>query len=573
MNVKLAVILAALVVVGIVLHFALKNEGEGGNGNSRPALENGGDENSNPAPFNGKGRNSRPPMLFNRSVQVNSPPLSIKSKGLGNRVDRLLDRLIWGTHRAGRWAIDDLVETVDLPIIEDVVRRININRRDRSTIAKKYIDLLAELKDPRGLPTLIDCAGDPNRMIRIAALKGLSSHLSEESTEMIVEQAELGDEQVRTICLDILATRQSPEIESLYHGLIDEGESIRISKFAVEGLGGYDTPESRELLHRLLDDPRLDISFSALKGLASLGDPKADKRLEELLRHKGPVRRTNAAMILSHAKWLPSLDLVNELAQDASTHVRVYLTNSLIRHLQGDDPEKRERADAALRILLENGQAEVRWKALEALHKAGDKSVAFPMLRKLSSAKGAELGEAVESTTSILMCSEAEEILVRRFRKDQNLTPPERVTILNGLSSLKSAGALDLFFEVIRGGWKSRTAQVGDMTVAQHAAFRVHHLEGDVLARWRAFLEEDAGTTAGYFFVNGVRSLEDPDAAVDLARIAKERRHPVWLRMEAVKSFAFRLNPDAGKLLLDLHGSCGDRAIADLALDVYWNYF
>lgn len=561
MKAKIVVILASLVVLGIVVHLALENGGRGENENPPHSLGN------------GESQSARKPILFNRTVQVNSPPLSFKAKGLGNRVDRLLDRLIWGTHRSVRITIDSLVETVDMPIVDEVIRRINANRRDRATVAKKYIDLLAELRHPGGLSTLLDCAGDPVRMIRIAALKGLSGNLGRGSTEAIIEQAELGDEQIKTLCLDILTTRRSPEIYSFYCTLIEEEESVRIMKFAVEGLGNYDTAESRERLHGLLDDPRLDITTSALQSLVRLGDPIAVEQLEAMLRHEGPVRRINAALILAHANWVPPLSLVNELAADKMPHVRVHLTNSLIQHLESDSEEDREKAKAGLRILLQNDEAEVRWKAMESLYRSGDQSVALPLLRKLTSSNGAELAEAVESTTSILSCGEAGPLLIRRFREDGNLTAQERVTILNGLASLKDPAALDLFFEVIGGGWQAKIQLLGEVSVAHHAAFRVHHLGDQVLARWRQFIENDNSDTAVYLFINSVRSLEDPDAAVDMARIARERRYPEWIRREAVRTFAFLLDPQAGKILLDLHKTCRDREITGLALNVYWNYF
>jgi len=523
--------------------------------------------------------NSRQPVLFNRPVKLVDAPAEFQAKGVGDSRGRHLDRLIWGTNPSIRRSIDLLVEMGQDTTIFEAARRINLFRRERPSLAKKYIDLLAEIKSPKALPTLLDCATDPAEIISKAAIRSLSAFEDPESTKILIEQTRGGSERLRLYCIESLAGRTDPDVFDLLRELAEDSDDLRIRIMAVEGIGNFDIDESRRFLLDCLQDSNLDIRTVALKSLLRLGVPEANGELEKMLSHEGPVRLINGVKLMEIARWLPPIETLQDLASHPVDNVRIYLTVSLLTHLERDEGEQFDRARSVLQYLLNDQRPDVRLKALEGLYKAGDKSTAGPYLRKLGSAVGAELAEAIEILTTLLDCAEAPALLIRRFREDQNLTPVDRRVLLSGLATAGTDEAIELFFEVIGGGWDSRTAFVGEFTLDRHAAFQVHSLGPGVLEHWEEYLESESGPSAAYLFVNGMRNLGDPRAADSLLAVARNADLPDWIRQEAIKSFAYLDAIDVsgtdriGKRLLTFHRECADRTIAGLAYKVFWNFF
>jgi HEAT repeat protein len=513
------------------------------------------------------------PVFFSRTVKLISPPPHIVQKGTGSRILRFIDRLEWGTTRAVNRAIGVLVESGNPVVVSEAIKKIELHRRERPSRAKVYIDLLAELSVPESLPVLLSCSQDSTEMIRLAALRGLSGFVSQESTAMLVEQARAGSEKVRLACLENLVTRDTPEVFALYRDLIEEDEDLNVTKIAVDGLGGFDTPESRELLMRCRADTRLFIRTAALGASLRLGDPEADRILEGMLTHEGPIRRLNGIKLLAQARRLPSLDLLQTLAVDPDYDVRVYMTIALISHVTKDQGEQRQKARAALETLLADESPQVRMKALEGLYKVGFKSAALPYLRKLSDARGHELNEAVEIAANLLCCPEAKEILETRFVRDRNLTGDERLAIMTGLTEVGDSGSAELFFRVMEGEWDARRIRIGEFSLDRLASFRVHAFGEEIYDRWVEFLDDDGSDRATFLFINSMRNLGSPRAAERLLSIAGDEGRPQWIRMEAVRSFVFLEDLSLGERLLEFHRKCSDREVSALAFKVFWNYF
>ncbi len=523
--------------------------------------------------------NFEQPILFGRPVKLIDAPAEYLGKGVGDRRGRCLDRIIWGTTESARRSIELLVEMDQDATLFETINRINRFRRERPSLAKKYVDLLAETKSLKALATLLDCATDPAEIISRAAIRSLSGFDDPESTRILVEQAREGSERLRLFCLESLAEKKSPAVFALFRDLAGVGEDLHVRRMAVEGLGNFDTDESRQFLLGCLQDSNLDVRTLALKSLLRLGVYEANAELEKMLTHEGPVRLTNGVKFLEIARWLPPIDILQNLASHRADTVRIYLTISLIAHLERDEGEQLQRARTVLQFLLNDPRPDVRLKALEGLYNAGDVGVAVPYLRKLPSTVGAELSEAVEILTAVVRSPEAPALVMRRFVDDSSLTPSDRMALLSGLATAAAPEAIDLFFEVIGGGWKARTTLVGEFSLDRLAAFQVHALGPEVLARWEKYLESESSDLAAYLVVNGLRNLGDPRGAECLLALAGDRERPDWIREEAIKSFAhIEVNgtkgADAvGKKLLKFHRECPDRIIAALAYKVFWNYF
>jgi len=461
----------------------------------------------------------------------------------------------------------------------EAINRINRFRREQPSLAKKYVDLLAELRSPLALPTLLECATDPAEIISKAAIRSLSSFDDPESTRILVEQARQGSERLRLFCLESLAEKKSPAVFALFRDLAGKDQELHVRRMAVAGLGNFDSDESTEFLLQCLRDSSLDIRTLALKSLLRLGVEEANEELEKMLNHDGPVRLTNGVKLLEIARWLPPLDLLQNLASHRADTVRIYLTMSLIAHLERDGGEQRQRAQAVLEYLLNDPRPDVRLKVLEGLYKAGKVGVANAYLRRLPRAVGAELSEAVEILTTVVKSPEAPSLIMDRFVDDAALTPSDRLVLLSGLATAAAPEAIDLFFEVIGGGWAARTSLVGEFTLDRHAAFLVHAFGPDVLAYWEKYLEKEKSDISAYLVVNGLRNLGDPRGAEALLALAGDRQRPDWIREEAIKSFAHLEVGDVegaesvGEKLLKFHRESPDRILADLAFKVFWNYF
>jgi hypothetical protein len=76
-----------------------------------------------------------------------------------------------------------------------------------------------------------------------------------------------------------------------------------------------------------------------------------------------------------------------------------------------------------------------------------------------------------------------------------------------------------------------------------------------------------------YLFINGARNLEDPGAADALIAIASDGKIDRGLRREALLSFPFLKDPSLGEKLLHYAAEEKDRALAECAERVFWNFF
>lgn len=511
--------------------------------------------------------------FFNRTVKVITPPSYAVEKGPRFRIDRLLDRIEWGTSQSVNWSIECLENEPDRSFVPEVIRRIQESRIARPTKAKQYIDLLAELSVPEGLSVLIECASDPSSMVHAAAIKGVARYDDKEATECLLEHARAPRPGTKALVGDLLAHRTAPEVIAFFEEALKKGDA-ELLPFAMKAVGESGREGAAALLRPYLDDPNFYFRTQALRQLLALGDEEANLQLFEDLRHPGPVLRKAAIQALFYVRRLPPGELLESLAGDEDDEIRLHYAHVLVSLMDRFQGEDRERLTEVLDRLSRDRRLEVRIKAFEGLYLAGRREVADPYLRKLGTAIGGELKEAV---TFLGQLDDLEGTLGARlkdrYENDDALTATDRLALLDALSVLEYSGAIDPFFDTIQGKWHAREVELSGFSLAAHAAFKVHHLEGDVMIRWLEALNEDASETMAYLFINGARSLEDPRAADALIVLAKEVSQPRWVRREALRSFPFLRDLSQGRKLLDYADQEPDPELGRLAMDLFWNFF
>ncbi|MHC4943360.1 MAG: HEAT repeat domain-containing protein, partial [Planctomycetota bacterium] len=508
-----------------------------------------------------------------RNVQLISPPDFALKQGLDRRITRWLDRLQWGTSASKNWSIECLKRETDRSFVPEVIRRINRLKSFAHTKAKLYVDLLAELGDPAGLPVLIECTDDANVMVRHAALKGVSRFEGDEALACLMKHTDSFHEGTRRLCLDLLQVRDEEKVLAFFQEALASGDEEVLS-YAMKALALTEKTQYAADIRPYLDHEDFMLRTTATQALLRLKDAAALERLSQDLLYKGPVIKKAAINNLFYAKALPPLEVLEKLARDDDVEVRAHFVAVVVSLLENFKGEARQPLQEILDLMSEDPRPEIRSKAVEGLYRTGRADVALPFLRRLQSDYGSALQEAVLFTTeSLTLTREAAPLLIERFRNDPDLTPVDRLTLLNGLSQLGSPDGLDLYFEVILGGWEARTLVIAPFSLDGHAAFKVHDLGGDVLDRWLAALEQDDSDHMLYLFINSARNLEDGRAADKLLEVASQEGRPLWLRTEAIVSCSFLNDIGIGPRLLEFANIERNPSLAAKAHKVFWNFF
>ena len=520
-----------------------------------------------------RGKGGRRERIFMRSVALVQPPRRTRTQDRDLPIQRWLDRLAWGTNPSVNWTITLLTETEDRSFIPEVLQRIERYRSADGIRAAKYIDLLGELQDPGTSSVLMECASDPSGPVRRAALRALCRMKDERIRSFLLEHARCEGGEARKICLDALVEDGAPEVTRFFVSVLRRKEREAVP-YALKSLAARNVAGCRELIRPYLNHEEYAIRTLALQSLLRLGDEAALARLDEELASPAFVVRKNAVQNLLFAHVLPADARLQALAKDPEPAVRL-LFASVMGTLAG---ENKHAGDTILlrEILGEmalDPRPEVRQEAVVGLYRSGRKEVVLPYLRMLEHACGAELDTAVRLLTDLLKLEAAGPRLVARFRRDPDLGYRERTALLQGMISLAYTPALDLFFEVIRGRWDDPGPPDTAFPLHRIAAYKVHALGEGVLSRWLALLHDGPSDETLYLFINGARNLEDPGAADALIAIASDGKIDRALRREALLSFPFLKDPSLGKKLLHYAAEEKDRALAECAERVFWNFF
>ncbi|MFH2001823.1 MAG: HEAT repeat domain-containing protein, partial [Planctomycetota bacterium] len=375
------------------------------------------------------------------------------------------------------------------------------------------------------------------------------------------------------VCLDLLATKDHPQICAFFKEALQKRIEVVIP-FALRSRSVKEHPEVVENLIPFLDHEDFIIRSVALQTLLSLDASVAFKRLLEDLADKRPVIKRTAIGCLGYIQRIPPQELLESLAVDPDPEVRAQIAGQLVaftERLHGSDLDPMQ---SALHILEKDSRPEIRLKAIEGLYCSGQKELAIPYLRKLEGALGVELREAISFISHITEFRDrAGQLLIRRFREDPELQGSDRLAIVSGLTDMKAAEAVGLFFEIILGGWNARTLMIDPFTLDLHTALKVHNLDKDVLPEWLRALDQDRSNQMAYLFINGVRNLENPLSTDPLLELASDPGRPMWIRREAVLSFAFFKTNATGERLLAFSKLESDPELSALAFKVFWNFY
>ena len=547
---KILFFASSLAITGLVLYFTLP-------GSSDVAKK-------------GKGKEE----YFCRTVKLVSPPYYTVRKGTSGRISRLLDRIKWAPPRSYRRTVDLLMSDPDRLFLDEVIHRINLSRSsEQQVIAKKYIDLLAELNEPDALPVLIECSKDSSSMVHNAALKSLSRYEGQDVIDCLIEHASSTDPSVRTIALRQLSSRCDPKVTRYFEAAL-ENEDMAAVPFAMSNLEEHTGDEFIPLIRKFLVNGKFQTRTLALNIMLKAGDESALKMLNAQLKHPGAVIRKSAVQSISYTGRLPDREALASVARDQDGQIRAMLSAVLASVADRHDGEQQAVVREILGILSEDVNPEIRLKANEGLYRSGMTSIAGRYIARLNTAYGGELREAITFLTVSIRKKDIGNLLINRFRDDNELLPEDRLAILMGLSAIACSDAAELFFEVIKGEWDSRETKINPFTLDRHAAFQVHNLgESKVMILWIEALESCGSYDMAYLFINGARNLEDERAADKLFELASDQERPEWLREEALLCFPWLKNIEIGDRLLEYAGQEINPGLSKLAVKIYWNYF
>lgn len=312
------------------------------------------------------------------------------------------------------------------------------------------VELLASLGDFRLSTLLVAAAHDPERLVRLAALRGLTALADGSVARDVAPLVEHPDPQTRSLvarllarvggvvgargCVrllndpvwavrrDVCAALRDHPLPGLLLPLVgrleDLSEPSEVRFKAVEALAATGERAAVGPLLRALEDPDPQVSSSAAYHLGDLRDVSALEPLVRYLRarHDAEYAHAGAAVslgLLGDPRAVPAL--VEALADDRAA-VRGWAAQALGRL------EQPAAVEALLRA-LEDGHAEVRAQASWALGRLGDRRAVGPLLarlaepeprvRALAAAALGALGDPLAAEGLVLACAPAQKEEVR----------------------------------------------------------------------------------------------------------------------------------------------------------------
>jgi len=163
--------------------------------------------------------------FYCREVKTIRPPSYTLKKGPQNRIARFLDRLVWGTNESVNWTIECLKEEKKKSFVLVDITRIRMAKSSNFPRAKRYIDLLAELDDPNTLPFLIECTNDTSKMVRHAALKGVSRFEEEKAAVCILQHLSTSPyPETKNLCMSLASNIMNPLVLDFFIKVLEEGK-------------------------------------------------------------------------------------------------------------------------------------------------------------------------------------------------------------------------------------------------------------------------------------------------------------------------------------------------------------
>lgn len=238
------------------------------------------------------------------------------------------------------------------------------------TVRSKAVEALGNLKDPNGLPMLIDLLKeDPQPLVRAKAAEVMGIFKSPESIPALLSSLRNDNAFfVRRRAAQALARFKHPTVlPALLQSLFDDDPTIRWR--TVEALGQLREPDAVQPLLRLLNEDRVaGVRWRTVEALGLLKNPAVlDELLGLLERDKDVNVRGRVVEALGNFSPLRAMPaLLESLKNDRFPAVRWRAAEALGRL------KDRVTTPALLHALKNDTDNAVRWSAAEALGHSGD---------------------------------------------------------------------------------------------------------------------------------------------------------------------------------------------------------
>jgi serine/threonine-protein kinase len=158
----------------------------------------------------------------------------------------------------------------------------NVLRDGDLTVQAAAIDALIEIGDPGAVPHLVDVLKDESEQCRRGAVEVLNEVATTEAIQDLVHALRDADWWVRVRAADALGTIGGDKVVEAILGLMED-EDVHIRRYAVEILNTIPDGRSVESLLRALDDEDWWVRERSIDALGRTGDARAIAPLMQLL--------------------------------------------------------------------------------------------------------------------------------------------------------------------------------------------------------------------------------------------------------------------------------------------------
>lgn len=297
--------------------------------------------------------------------------LSKKSTLKANTLLGMLDKVSKNVRQLIFRVLEEIATEDSLP---QLLKYVN---NDDPSVRLHIIRTMGRFTNPRAGEALVTALKDPHKLIRQAALEGLSASKIDISPRHITPMLRDPDLTVQAKAIDTLIKRRHPEtVKHLIDILQDESEYVR--RAAVEVLNEVGDPAAiKDLLHAMKDKDWW-VKVRAADALGTIGGPKVVEAVLTLIKDKDEFLRRSAIEILNAIKDERAFDYLVEALKDSDWWVRERAADAL-----GGMGDKR-----AIGPLIDviTSHPESSGVAIQALLQLDDKSAIRPLLEQLHSA-------------------------------------------------------------------------------------------------------------------------------------------------------------------------------------------
>jgi HEAT repeat protein len=566
---KSLLVLAAVAAVGTGLYVTFpRRTGESGGGTSE----------------------ARTPYPWMNDLPLATPPAAITGRGFGKDLTgRVLDRIEWGGSEVQNYSLRQLERLPDAPSRAAArVSELLATRSLDAFYAARLLEFLGRVGASDQIGVIESALESPAESMRRAAVRALRSLGTPAARDRILELTRASDPGVRNEAMSALAQvvgDPQSQLDALTLGAVDTTHVLGL----IESLAAQNCRNAIPVIASHLSDSSERVRVTAAKALVMLHEPEGRGLavLRALLRSPRLEEQTLAVEQFATAHVLPPLEDLQPLVASPSMQLRTTIAE-LLGSGAADAGAATQRLDL-LERLADDPASRVRVTALSALYKLGRTDVALPLIDKIRSRKGGELGEAVQIVTELMKDPRALPVLRERIAVETD--PHDRASLLHGLSAFADGASVQSFVgDLLRAGSESDPviSSSGDRSLgarlSAHAALKMQTLGAPAAQALLDVLARNPSTPVSLLAIDVLRGIvrrmaPDPDPAL-ASRIAEallgivrsESRDGV-VRQAAAESLPFFDEVARGEALAAAKGAVRNRDVLRSIDLVLWNYF